>query len=818
MPDRSTPPTRTHPELRSRLLILVIMSLTASGVGWLSARRAVARDRLDSFARDAAWIRGSMSTRLESAAAALRAARGFIEAHPSASRADWRHFAERTAVTQNCPGASGLAFVRAIDDAELENFLFGTRQDGAPGFDVRTVGEPAAGETFHALVQFDSARDAQQKTLGLDLWTGPWQRRALELASETGSLVMTGPLDPDGAIALCLPAFERGVSREPRGQAREELLGWVVCRIDPATLASSLLVGDRWAGRGLKIADANAGIVFARPPVDDAHGPTERTFSIGFGARQWDATVGDTRLLAGIGTEPLPLIAACGGLLLATAPFGLIFWSRRIRSRAQASFEKTTERLRESERSARSALDGLGVRVAVLDAQGAVLAANLPWRETVAADRPVPGVVAERKNYVAMCDSFVGPSSIDVAHCANAVRDAVAGEPDAPANEVEIRDESGRPVYAVRVRRCPDEPDLIVISHRDIDERRIAAPAEPDDAARFASAALASGDGYWEWDLASGGVWFSGRCCEMLGRAPGTFDAGIHAWTDAIHPDDTGHVMERLRAHLTERSEYDVEFRARHASGAWVLIRARGCAQWADARPTRMAGSFTEIAAREHAEPEQGRTIHLSGTVAEDAGGRDGAAPQVEADATAEPAPPVRLVHDENPGGSRQAEQPEDEPSAHEARDEPEPADTVEPIVLEEAAGSRVLVAEDGPGNRKLIAFHLRKAGFEVELADSGQAALDLINAAETEGRPFGLVFMDMRLPDIDGYAATRSIRERGSRVPVIGLTIHGQAADRQRCLDAGCDDIVAKPIKRPPLLEAVSRWMGHAHVERRAA
>jgi CheY-like chemotaxis protein len=119
--------------------------------------------------------------------------------------------------------------------------------------------------------------------------------------------------------------------------------------------------------------------------------------------------------------------------------------------------------------------------------------------------------------------------------------------------------------------------------------------------------------------------------------------------------------------------------------------------------------------------------------------------------------------------------------------------------------GGRVLLAEDGPDNQRLIAHILKKAGAEVTVADNGRIAFEQALEAQQEGRPFDVVLMDMQMPEMDGYTATRALRERGYGGPIVALTAHAMSDDRQKCLDAGCDDFVSKPIHRKTLLELIA-------------
>ena len=124
------------------------------------------------------------------------------------------------------------------------------------------------------------------------------------------------------------------------------------------------------------------------------------------------------------------------------------------------------------------------------------------------------------------------------------------------------------------------------------------------------------------------------------------------------------------------------------------------------------------------------------------------------------------------------------------------------PLPQSPLAGCRLLLAEDGPDNQRLINHLLTRAGAVVTLANNGREAVDCLLGRA--GEEFDAVLMDMQMPILDGYAAVRCVRDAGYARPIIALTAHSLAGDREKCLAAGCDDYLTKPLRKPELIAAI--------------
>jgi CheY-like chemotaxis protein len=119
---------------------------------------------------------------------------------------------------------------------------------------------------------------------------------------------------------------------------------------------------------------------------------------------------------------------------------------------------------------------------------------------------------------------------------------------------------------------------------------------------------------------------------------------------------------------------------------------------------------------------------------------------------------------------------------------------------------TKILLVEDNEMNRDMLSRRLQRKGYEVTMAVDGRQGIEV---ARSGG--FDLILMDMSLPEVDGWEATRQLRAvpETKDVPIIGLTAHAMAGDREKALEAGCNDYDTKPVELPRLLSKIEALIG---------
>ena len=136
------------------------------------------------------------------------------------------------------------------------------------------------------------------------------------------------------------------------------------------------------------------------------------------------------------------------------------------------------------------------------------------------------------------------------------------------------------------------------------------------------------------------------------------------------------------------------------------------------------------------------------------------------------------------------------------------PSESSEVVLQRDFSGTRILLAEDEPINQMIAQEMLEELGFDITVANNGKEALDLVME-----NTYDLILTDMQMPVMDGLEATSRIRAlaKGKRVPIVAMTANAFAEDRAKCLAAGMNDFVAKPVDPETLFATLFKWLSIA-------
>ncbi|MBF0101301.1 MAG: response regulator [Desulfobacterales bacterium] len=124
---------------------------------------------------------------------------------------------------------------------------------------------------------------------------------------------------------------------------------------------------------------------------------------------------------------------------------------------------------------------------------------------------------------------------------------------------------------------------------------------------------------------------------------------------------------------------------------------------------------------------------------------------------------------------------------------------------LNNIRGSRILLVEDNPINQQVACEFLEQEGFIVMVANNGKEAVDIVKTSA-----FDLILMDIQMPEMDGYTATKEIRNSQFPIPIIAITAHAMNAERNKCIESGMNDYLTKPIDTKALFSAFLKWIEH--------
>ncbi|MCA9277166.1 MAG: CHASE domain-containing protein [Phycisphaerales bacterium] len=737
----------------------VALVLGISLIVWTVAMVLVSRA---SYERRVEWLQGQandlhrhLEDELNDYAAALELARALMLASDVVTHEEWVSYCDQADIDRYYPGVWGFCYVQRVRADELEEFERSVRVDENPGFTIKD--HPLADEVDPArdryIVRYYGPEDRNRSVLGTDVGSYSLNRDVYDAAMLSGELRASVPLQlvqqrpESSAFIIALPVYAKGMPVDTEEGRRSALVGWVAAPIDLARLFSTELDGYfNEFDIALSYQDGLGGsdtlFYSSSSSALEAHAlSVNRSIDVIGQSFMLRLSPKSTASMI-FASRPSIAVLISGGLI--TALLTSITWSMtRTRRRAVDMARAMTSSIRQSEQRQRV----LALQAASASKAKSAFLANMSHEIRT----PMTAILG----YADLLGDLI----------------RLNNEGEEYSEAVQAIQRSGKHLTMI----INDVLDLSKIESGKLEVEHEEFPVV--DMVREVYTTL-------RMNAQRKGI-------ELRVRFETPFPTQLYG--DAY----------RIRQILINLVGNAIKF-TRAGSVTISLKRAGGYVCFgivdtgvgiAEQDQELLFEAFTQLD-NSHTRSHEGTGLGL--TISQHLAHLMGGSISVESELGRGSVFTLSIPGD-CPGGVREIT----------SLDEDDTIDSLdaEALLADRGSGQRrpavVLLAEDGVDNQRIIAHLIRKAGYEIEIVNNGQEALDQF---EREPDRYGVILMDMQMPLLDGYEATRLLRDRGHSVPIVALTAHALQGSREACLEAGCDEYVSKPIDRVRLYAVIEQ------------
>lgn len=758
--------------LLAGLGVLIVGLAACGGVAWMAEQAERNADNAH-FQRLAAVAESEVVRRMRVYEHGLYGVRSLWPASKSVERGEFEALVGSHNLTSELPGALGMGYIKRVERSGVDKFLEATRADNAPNFLIKTSGN--ASDLY--VVEFIEPLAANRAAQGFDIGSEPIRRAAANRAMLTGEATLTSRIalvveDNAPGFLYLLPVYKKQMPANTPEERRTALEGWVLMPIMASRVFDHISLDVANGELDLHIFQGDSCCVGDVIYDDDGRMFVEEKFSasrcfrksakLEIGGQHWTLDISTTPRFVTTARTGVWAVGA-GGALLSLLAARLAWLLFQTAEKARAMAQTMTTDLQERERELKEAND----RLEIAKAKAQEMAAQAQMAN------------ATKSEFLA-----------DMSHEIRTPMTAILGFADVLLESSAIG--TAPPEWNEVVKTIKSSgAHLLNLINNILDLSKI-------EAGKMSIERIACSPCQVLAEVIS----LMGARARSKGLLLKTeYDGPI---PETIHTDPT-----RLRQILFNLMANAIKFTEAGSVSLIVSlvengsnpklqfdVADTGIGLTANER-TRLFESFIQAdvsTARRFGGTGLGLTI--SRRLAQMLGGnifvvdsQPGVGTRFRATVATGPLDGVRMLVD--PVSATTLKQ---EPIKMASKPQQEAA----------LSGIRVLLVEDGPDNQRLISYVLKKAGATFAVAENGLMAIQAVRDAS---EPFDVILMDMQMPVMDGYEATRTLRRQGYLRPIVALTAHAMAEDRNKCLHAGCDDYATKPIERSRLIQQVADW-----------
>ncbi len=754
------------------VVLVLVISLVTWAVAFFTVLQADQHRLLDQRHAHVVSIRNGVQEKLLKHESGLGFGRGLIQSSNYVTRDEWREFFDEQKIGRFFPGVWGYAFIEFVDFDNVDEFVEKVRADNAPEYTVHThpgVDPSPDGEPKY-LVKYHEPASRNRKAWGLDVGARPENRLVYDVSRDTGEMCVSDPItilqggEQSWGLIFAIAVYDNEMSTDTIEERRKAVRGWV---------ATSLGLNKFFDAEWLSSWDGHDISLYT---VDGSIGATDRlVYSSNTELIQQDAEsstifiplqVNNLSLVIGVTprTAPRLLFASSrqsgvlvGGFLL-TGLLTMITWSvTRTKFKAIQIARMMTASIRDSEQRQRE----LASKADEANQAKSAFLANMSHEIRT----PMTAILG----YSEMLEDNVTEETSD--ECVESIAAIRRSGTHLMMIINDVLDFSKIESGKMNVDCHPCNP--LVIVQEVYEALRITATKKGLDLRVKLGDAVPESVDTDAYRLRQILINLIGNAIKFTEQGRVEIELGVEndQVRFAVRDTGTGISDSEIDSLFNPFEQVDNSVTRRHeGTGLGLAISARLAS---------LIGGDIEVRSLEGV----GSTFTLVIPV-----GYSG----------------IQCSYEVACGDS------DDEALS----DHPVVSDLLVEIgaavqsraenQIENRIEGRVLLAEDGADNRKLISRMLTRVGLRVEMVENGQQAIDTLDGPGV----YDIVLMDMQMPVLDGYSATRLLRDMGYTLPIVALTAHAMIGAREECIEAGCSAYVAKPINRDELYAIIRKLM----------